>query len=317
MNKDLTMQVSELDEHELVRLILSVLSKYQTSQLVVQPGDDAAVLPGLTQPTITADLLIEDVHFQTNWSSAADIGTRAAAANLADLIAMGARPTALTVSLGLPATTQVGYVIELIEAISAEASLTSAQVVGGDVTKSEKLVVSITAVGDCETRRPILRSGAVVGNLVGLIGRIGHAQAGLELLTAGLTKPAGLIAAHQRPIVSYQAGIAAWPVANAMIDVSDGLLVDLGHIARASSVAMSLSSAQLENLVSPDLVAAAAALRVDPVSMLLSGGDDHAFIVVAPVLPEGTKQIGEVKSGSGVWLDNQPAQLLGYRHFSG
>ena len=317
MNTELTKQVSELDEHELVRLILSALSKYQTSHLVVQPGDDAAVLPGLKQPTITADLLIEDVHFKTAWSSAADIGTRAAAANLADLIAMGAKPTALTVSLGLPATTQVGYVIELIEAISAEASLTSAQVVGGDVTKSEKLVVSITAVGDCETRTPILRSGAAVGQLVGLIGRVGHAQAGLELLTAGLTEPTSLIAAHQRPQVSYQAGIAAWPVASAMIDVSDGLLVDLGHIARASSVAISLNSAQLEDLVSTDLIAAAAALRVEPMRLLLSGGDDHAFIVVAPVLPLGAIQIGEIKSGSGVLLDNQPAQLLGYRHFSG
>ena len=317
MNTEFTKQVSELDEHELVRLILSALSKYQTSQLVVQPGDDAAVLPGLEQPTITADLLIEDVHFKTAWSSAADIGTRAAAANLADLVAMGAKPSALTVSLGLPATTQVGYVIELIEAISAEASLTSAQVVGGDVTRSEKLVVSITAVGDCETRTPILRSGAVVGNLVGLIGRIGHAQAGLELLTAGLTEPASLIAAHQRPQVSYQSGIAAWSTATAMIDVSDGLLVDIGHIARASSVAISLNSAQLEKLLSTDLVAAAAALRIEPISLLLSGGDDHAFIVVAPMLPSGAMQIGEVKSGGGVWLDDQPSQLLGYRHFSG
>ncbi len=317
MNTDLTKQVSELDEHELVRLILLTLAKYQTSQLVVQPGDDAAVLPGLKQPTITADLLIEDVHFKTAWSSAADIGTRAAAANLADLIAMGAKPTALTVSLGLPGSTQVGYVIELIEAISVEASLTSAQVVGGDVTRSEKLVVSITAVGDCETRSPILRSGAMVGNLVGLIGRIGHAQAGLELLTTGATEPVNLIAAHQRPQVSYQAGIAAWPTATAMIDVSDGLLVDLGHIARASSAAISLSSARLEKLLSTDLVAAAATLRVEPISLLLSGGDDHAFVVVAPKLPTDAVEIGEVKTGNGVWLDNQPAQLLGYRHFSG
>lgn len=309
--------VAQFDEHLLVKLILEVLARYQTAELIVQPGDDAAVLDKLAKPTITADLLIEDVHFKTNWSSAADVGTRAAAANLADLIAMGATPVALTVSLGLPESTLVADVLELVEAICVEARLCSAQVVGGDVTKSEKLVISITAVGDCESRLPILRSGAKVGDRVGLIGRAGYAQTGLEMLSRGITEPNEFVTAHQRPKVSYQEGISAWQQATAMIDVSDGLLVDLGHIARASGVAISLSRSELSNLVTPALRSAAAALSVDPIELLLGGGDDHGFAITAPSLPAAAIAIGEVIAGSGVLLDNESAQILGYRHFSG
>ena len=316
MNSVLAKRVSELDEHNLVQLILSVLKKYQTTDLIVQPGDDAAVLAKLNKPTVTADVLIEDVHFKTNWSSASDIGTRAAAANLADLVAMGAKPVALTVSLGLPPNTKVGFVLDLVEAISIEASLVFAQVVGGDVTRSEKLVVSITAIGDCETRSPILRSGAKVGDQIGIIGRIGWAQAGLDLLNNEKTEPALLIAAHQRPQVFYSAVISAFDCATSMVDISDGLLVDLGHIAKASEVSIAIDSKMLGQFVSSELNQAAQLLNVDPINWILSGGDDHAIAISAPSLPDGVIRIGEVQSGSGVWLDEKPAQLLGYRHFS-
>lgn len=309
--------VAEIDEHKLVSLILDVLSKFQSNSLIVQPGDDAAVLQGLAKPTITSDILIEDVHFKRIWSSPADIGTRAAAANLADLIAMGAEPKALTVSLGIPEKTAVGYVLDLTEAIAAEAQLIGAQVVGGDVTKSEKLVVSITAVGDCENRTPILRSGARAGDRVGLIGRLGFAQAGLQLMQSGKSAPLDLILAHQRPRVDYSTGKSAWQSSNAMIDVSDGLLVDLGHIAKASNVRISLSSNLLQNLITSDLKVAGKELGVEPIEFVLSGGDDHAFVVSGMKLPSGAVEIGSVASGAGVWLDNEPADLLGYRHFNG
>jgi thiamine-monophosphate kinase len=316
MSLELTKLVGQVDEHYLVSEILRTLRNYQSKNLVVQPGDDAAVLTKLTQPTITADLLIENVHFKTSWSSAADIGTRAAAANLADLIAMGAAPVALTVSLGLPNSISVGYVLNLIEAIAIEAAKVNAQVVGGDVTRSENLVISISAIGDCEERQPILRSGAKLGDLVGVIGRLGQAHAGWQLLQAGQSKPADLIAAHQRPAINYQAGISAWPVVNAMIDVSDGLAVDLSHIATASQVAIELDSTQLQELITPSLSIAAAKMNAGALEWVLTGGDDHAFAFTAPVLPAGAVQIGQVKSGTGISLAGSEVQPGGYRHFS-
>lgn len=308
--------VGEVDEHKLVAEILRTLSKFHSETVIVQPGDDAAVIASLVKPTLTADLLVEGVHFNQDWSSAADIGTKAAAANLADLIAMGAQPAALTVSLGIPNSLKVGYILELIAAIALEADLTGAQVVGGDVTASEKLIVSIAAVGDCQNRQPILRSGAQLGDRVGIIGRLGHAQAGWKLLAANQNQPAELIAAHLRPKVNYEAGRAAWSTASAMIDVSDGLLVDLGHIASASEKAIRLAPSRLAELISPLQKIAGQNLNVDPLDWILAGGEDHAFVVVAAKLPEMAVEIGKVESGSGVWLGEQPAELLGYRHFS-
>ncbi|MFZ9750497.1 MAG: thiamine-phosphate kinase [Candidatus Nanopelagicales bacterium] len=309
-------QISTIGEQELVKLILNELAKFQQSDLIVQPGDDAAVLASMEQPTITADILIEDVHFKTSWSSASNIGKKAAAANLADLIAMGARPRALTVSLGMPPTTEVSFVTELVAAIAIEAQQVQAQVVGGDVTMSEKLVISISALGDCEHRAPILRSGAKIGDQVGLIGSVGHAQAGLLLLKSGLAEPAELIAAHQAPSVDYQAGIAAWSSATAMIDISDGLAIDAHRIASASGVRVELEPELLQALITPNLTDAALALNLDPMEFLLSGGEDHGFLITSTQLPEAAIKLGEVKSGSGVWLDQSPIALLGYQHFS-
>jgi thiamine-monophosphate kinase len=316
MSLELAKLVSEVDEHYLVKLILEKLQGYQSKSLIVQPGDDAAVLHKLNQPTITADLLIEDVHFKTAWSKASDIGTRAAAANLADLIAMGATPVALTVSLGLPNAVSVGYVLELIESIAIEAAKVQAQVVGGDVTRSEKLVISISAIGDCHQLKPILRSGAKPGQLVGVIGRLGHAHAGLQLLQQGKSGPAELIAAHQRPDVNYQAAIAAWSKVSSMIDVSDGLAVDLSHIATASDVAIELDPALLKNLVTESLQSAASEANCSVLEWLLIGGDDHAFAVTADILPANAIEIGQVKPGAGIFLAGEALQPIGYRHFN-
>ena len=311
-----TQTVGEVGEPRLVEMILATLANYQTNTLIVQPGDDAAVLSQLHQPTITADVLIEDVHFRTNWSSPVDIGTKAAAANLADLVAMGATPVALTVSIGVPKQTQVAFVLALIEAIAIEASKVSAQVVGGDVTSSDKLVVSISALGDCESRSPILRSGAKVGDQVGLIGRVGHAQTGLALLLAGKENFIELIAAHRRPSVNYAAAIAAWPAVHSMIDVSDGLIIDLNRIASASRVQVALERRLVNELITDSISQAAAELKVEPMLLILAGGEDHGFAITAPILPTGAVKLGEIKSGSGVLLDDQPMELMGYQHFS-
>ena len=160
--------VSDFAEHELVSIIAKILAPFQNSN-VIGPGDDAAVTPTLLTPVLTADLLIEDIHFKTNWSSAWDIGVRAAAANLADLLAMGATPKYLMLSLGLPSHTKVEFLEELVTAIATESNKVSAQVVGGDISRSDKLIVSISAVGDCANRTALLRSAAKPGEIISVL----------------------------------------------------------------------------------------------------------------------------------------------------
>ena len=211
-------------------------------------GDDAAVVLAPDGRTVVCtDILVEDHHFKTDWSEAADVGHRAAAANLADIAAMGARPTALLVGLAAPAELPIAWAEDLLKGIRDEAALVGASVVGGDLARNDRLVVAVTALGDLEGRAPITRAGAMPGDLVAVSGRLGWAQAGLAILRRGFRSPRVLVAAHRRPEVPYASGpIAALAGATSMIDVSDGLLADVGHLALASGVHIDLDPAALQ-----------------------------------------------------------------------
>ena len=191
----------------------------------------------------TTDLLIEGRHFRRDWSPPYDIGRKAAAQNLSDVAAMGARATALLIGLGAPPSTTVEWVESLYDGLRDECALVGASVAGGDVVKTDELVIAVTALGDLEGRRPVTRSGAGPGDVVALNGRLGYAAGGVEALSRGDTEPADLIAAHRRPEPPYDAGPqAALLGATAMLDVSDGLVQDLGHVAAASGVRIELFS---------------------------------------------------------------------------
>jgi thiamine-monophosphate kinase len=248
-------------------------------------------------------MLVEGQHFKRDWSSARDIGHRAAAANLADIVATGATPTALLIGLAIPGTTQVDWLIELVDGICEEAALVNAAVVGGDTTKSESLTISITALGNISdaglSQAPLKRSGAEPGNLVIMAGRLGWAEAGLSALRRGFKSPKIVCDAHRRPKVPYFAGTIAKDFVSSMIDVSDGLLQDLGHIAKASEVHIDLKTAAL--IPEQEILDVAAALNVDPMIWVMTGGDDHAFVATLPrsrQIPDGFKVIGEVFEGS-------------------
>ena len=195
----------------------------------------------------STDVLVETVHFRLDWSTPEQVGRRAAAANLADIAAMGAVPTALLVGLACPANTPVATLTALADGLWAEAGVVGAGVVGGDVASSAQLMVAVTALGSLEGRPPVLRGGARPGDLVAVRGRLGWAAAGLAVLQRGFRSPAVVVNAHRVPEPPYAAGPeAAKAGATAMIDVSDGLLADLGHIARASGVRIDLRSATLD-----------------------------------------------------------------------
>jgi thiamine-monophosphate kinase len=192
-------------------------------------------------------------------------------------------------------------------------------VVGGDMSASPVLTIAVTALGDLAGRAPVLRSGARPGDLVALAGRIGYAAAGYAALCRGFRTPRVLVDAHRRPIVEYGAGPAAADAgATSMLDVSDGLLADAGHIAAASRVGIDLQRAAFEV---PDVMAdAARALGVDPYTWILAGGDDHALLATFPpdaTLPPGWRQIGTVGAAGGVTVDGKRYEdgPAGWDHF--
>jgi thiamine-monophosphate kinase len=273
------------------------------------PGDDAAVVPAPDgRVVVTTDALVAGRHFRTDWASPVEIGHRAAAANLADLAAMGATPTALLVALCVPLDLALSWVDGLADGLAAEAGSVGARVVGGDITASPTLTIVVTALGDLAGAAPVTRAGARPGDLVAMAGRVGHAAGGLTVLSRGFRSPRLLVDAYRRPRVPYAAGPAAAALgATAMIDVSDGLLADLGHVATASGVAVDLRRDAFP--VPGPLRDAAEALGVDPYDWILAGGDDHPLVATFPArtrLPAEWLVIGTVRDGSAVTVDGNP-----------
>src|SRR6204780_4390234 len=210
-------------------------------------GDDAAVLATPDGRVVaTVDFLLEGQHFRRDTSTARDVGHKAAARSLADVAAMGAVPSALLVALAAPADLPVSWVRELAAGMAAEcARAGEASVIGGDTARAPSVLLAVTGLGDLAGRAPVLRSGAAPGDVVAVAGTLGHAAAGLALLSAGITQ-GPLVSAQRRPVPLYDAGPqAAGLGATAMIDISDGLLADLGHIAAASGVLIDVSRAAL------------------------------------------------------------------------
>ena len=308
------MSIAEAGEFGLIARIVARLDAGPATLL--GPGDDAAVVAAPDRRIVAStDVLVEGRHFRRDWCSAADIGHRAAAANLADIAAMGAVPTALLVGLACPANTPVATLTALADGLWAEAGVVGAGVVGGDVASSAQLMVAVTALGSLEGRSPVCRGGARPGDLVAVRGRLGWAAAGLAVLQRGFRSPAVVVNAHRVPEPPYAAGPeAAKAGATAMIDVSDGLLADLGHVARASDVRIDVRSTTLE--VPARLADVGAALGADPRHWLLTGGDDHALAATFP--PDALLPYGWVRVGTVLTLgDDDPAVLVDGRSYDG
>ena len=291
---------------------------------------------------MSTDVLVEGRHFRTDWSTGRDVGARAAAQNLADAAAMGARPVALVVGLVMPASTPVGWVRDFARGLAQGCEPCGAGVVGGDLSAGDSLIVSVTVLGDLEGRAPVLRSGALPGDAVVHVGTLGRSAAGLALLSvgsdcasgSGAVIPSGqehpqawaCIEAFRAPAPPLAAGRElALAGATSMLDVSDGLLRDAGRIARASGVVIDLDDPgdlpdasflePVAALVSGRDGSAAHALAR---SWLLTGGEDHGLLATVPAhahdqLPAGARVIGRVlspQSSSARALGHRPGVLL-------
>ncbi|MDA0562818.1 thiamine-phosphate kinase [Streptomonospora sp. S1-112] len=328
-------------------LIARVTAQFPgTGDVILGPGDDAAIVTAPDNRVVaTMDLLVEDRHFRRAWSSPEDVGRKAVAQNFADIAAMGARPTALLVGFAAPPDLPLSWADGLTEGLRAECARAGGAVVGGDTVAAETITVAITALGDLGGRPPVRRDGARPGDLIAVTGPLGLSGAGYALLEAGVLGPddarrlvgdsaggadpgwAACLREHRRPGPPYAEGPRAVRLgARAMLDVSDGLVQDLGHIARASGVAVDLDSAAL--VPDPALVEAAALLeqlgaaRRAPVEHMLFGGEDHALAAAFPPgtdLPPQWRRIGTAAApgpeGAVVTVDGAPARAGGWDHF--
>ena len=312
--------LAEVGEFALIAAITQGLGL--ASDVRVGPGDDAAVLAIEGAVATSVDVLVEGVHFRRDWSEARDVGRKAVAVNVADLEAIGARATGLLVGFSAPADLKVGWVLDFADGLGQEGEAARVSLLGGDVTRARDITIAVTAMGSLEGREPVLRSGARSGNLVAIHGRLGWAAAGLAILGRGFRSPRVLVEAQRVPEISYGAGaVAARAGATSMIDISDGLLADLGHVAQASGVLIDLRQDVFE--VAEPLQAVGAATGADPYTFIFTGGDDHALAATfldAKSVPEGWLVVGRVEQADhdqiGVLVDGAVWESpAGFDHF--
>ena len=310
-------RLGDISEGTVLRAILARTAP--ASHTILGPGDDAA---GIAAPSgsvvASTDTLVHVPDFRLALSSGYDLVWKAAAVNLADIAAMGARPPALLVALAVPRDLRLSFVEQFADGIRAacEALAPGCSVVGGDLTASDVLTVAVTALGDLEGRDAITRAGARRGDFVAVAGELGLSARGVAVLfnrfhdgdapTAVKTALLGAgerdaLAAQLRPAPPIGLGpVAAAAGASAMMDISDGLSLDAGRLAEASQVTI-------------DFVGAA--LGPDP-ERALAGGEDHALLATFPsdVLPPGFRAIGTVRARGAVSVlcDGEPVDAAGW-----
>jgi thiamine-monophosphate kinase len=230
---------------------------------------------------------------------------------------MGALPTALLVGFAAPGTLELSWVDGLMAGLRGECAVVEAAIVGGDVTAADVIMLSVTALGDLDGVDPVTIAGARPGDVVAVCGRLGWAAAGFAVLGRGFRSPVQVVTAHRRPEPLYFEGPRAARLgATSMTDVSDGLVADLGHIAQASGVRLDLRADSLD--IPPKLREVGAALNVDPLVWVLTGGDDYALAATFPRradLPDPWQAIGVVAEGEGVRVDGRRWPDGGHEHF--
>jgi thiamine-monophosphate kinase len=321
------------------------------------PGDDSAVVSAPDgRFVVTTDLMVHGPDFRSAWSTAHDLGVKAAMTNLADVAAMGARPTALVVALAAPSDTPVDALLGIADGLRDGCALAApgCGIVGGDLSASPALMIAVTAFGDLEGRAPVTRSGARPGDQLAVAGDLGRAGAGLWLLFRDGVASSGaaadgrsgdhaasgalpdarraaevraahpaLVSAQLAPVVPIALGVpAALGGATAMLDVSDGLVIDARRLAVASGCSVQLDPAAIE-------LEAQGLRELDPVvgdraaSFVLAGGEDHALLAAFPPgpLPEGFRCLGTVLERSpspDVLVGDTPyAELGGWDPYDG
>jgi thiamine-monophosphate kinase len=291
-------------------------------------GDDCALLDiGGEVLATSVDLSIENVHFRRDWLTLQEIGWRAVAGALSDLAAMGATPDGILTGIAVPGDTAPADIDECTRGIRALLEQTGGSVLGGDLSSGPVWTISVTVLG--RVLRPVLRSGAAVGDTLWVTGSLGGSRAALESFIAGQDPPPPSRERFARPLPRLAAG--AWLAkhgAHAMIDLSDGLAGDIRHLAAASSVAARVDLARLP--LHPGVLSMAEQVGEDPAAFAAQGGEDYELLVAlphdfpAPLVERFESEtgvpitrIGQIEAGEGVELSlaGHPLTIAGYDHF--
>lgn len=318
-------------EIELIARLAEIFASSHTGKpdanLIVDIGDDGAFFrPHGKGVVVATDLLSEGVHFNREWSDLYSIGRKAAAANLADVFAMGLPARYLLVAVAFNPLDNEG-ILNLAHGIADEAALVGARVIGGDISRAESLTVSITAIGDGDS--VITRSDANVGDGVFIRTLPGRSLLGLEQLRRGEIIDQASVDFHRSPQVEYQEFLNLVGLATSLCDLSDGISSDAESLARASKVTIDLESAAI--LAHPQYKAiaeVAGRLDLDPLNTVLSSGEEHGPLFTASTSSlltgrnehsraEGWVRIGTVKEQGRtlLTLDGNALEPGGFSHF--
>jgi thiamine-monophosphate kinase len=303
--------------------------------ILIGIGDDccATTLPPGEILLTTTDLLIEEIHFRRVWTDLFALGRKAVAVNISDIAAMGGTPRTLSLGLGLPADLSPEDFDQLIAGILTAAQEYGAILSGGDTCRSPAgLLLSVTIQGSSKPEQILRRSGARPGDLLYVSGTLGDSALVLRELVAGRTPPADLVGRHHQPTARLRLGqeLAQQRLATALIDLSDGLRADLGHILKASKVGARVHAASLP--LSPTF---RTALAIEPglLDLALAGGEDYELLWSAPpgaapaLAALGTELelaltcVGEIVAVAGLHVvaaDGEEiiSAKVGYNHFS-
>jgi thiamine-monophosphate kinase len=310
-----------LDEEDVLSRILPLFAR--TDDLLVPPGDDAAVLATDARTIVTTDTVVLGRDWLDEWSSGADIGHKVIAQNLADVAAMGGRPTGVLLTLVADPAISVDWVLDLGRGVADACRRSGVAVLGGDLSSAPEgvVMVSVTALGVLDGA-PVLRSGARPGDRLAVCGSLGLAAAGLHLLTWDQAqRHTTAVDTQRRPSPPLEAGPeAAAAGATAMLDVSDGLVRDGGRLARASGVVVELDRAAL----AADVAEIAGAIGEDAAwDCVLAGGEEHSLLATFPAeVPSGWRVIGSVRAPvgdeeTGVLVEGHRPSHTGWDHFRG
>lgn len=306
----MAMGFSEADVISVLKEVFAITDP----RLLVGIGDDAAVIQGAERQVITTDVAVAEVHFRTNWSSPFDIGRKITAANIADVLAMGAICDYLVAAVTLTGTEDLTWIEQLARGMKAEADRAGALVVGGDIARSSVITIAMTAVGRSDA--PILRSGARAGDDIFISSLTGWSAAGLALLSKE-NLPAGAIATKaisefSAPTLDYELDFSQ---ASALCDISDSLLIQAQQLAAASGVCLHFETELIQGVEEfAELAQLAIATGADVWDWVLGGGEDHVFLATGKDLP-GVR-IGKVMSGSGISGIEMKKAPVSWSHFN-
>ncbi|MBI5675321.1 MAG: thiamine-phosphate kinase [Nitrospirae bacterium] len=312
------MRLSEIGEFGLIDNLKN-LCKIKKRDLITGIGDDAAVVKSQSKNyLLTSDMLLEGVHFDLSFTTFYQLGYKTLSVNISDIFAMGGKPKYFLLNLGIPQTCNLQDIKEIYRGLNEIAKKFGIAIVGGDTCASKKgLVLSGTLIG--ETGHAIMRKGAVPGDSIFVTGPLGDSAMGLELLKKpGTTKSDIGTSLIKRHLMPEPAPLKRTAGVTSMIDISDGLLIDLSHICDQSKVGAVIYKETVP--LSKELINAAKKLRKDPLEYALKGGEDYLLLFTSPdKIRKDAVRIGDVINRGRYLVDSEGRierfKAEGYEHF--